>query len=269
MAQRKIGDYLVLNPIGHGNQATVYRVQDSRTGQIWALKELHPHRARDPYALERFRREAEMASRIHSSHVVPIFEIGRSANIYFIVMEYLPLTLRQILQAQGPLPIENAVAIALQICSALAAAWEVGIIHRDIKPSNVLMDVNALVKVTDFGIARATDLPSVTQLGADDGTQQYMAPEQGQGLKVDIRSDLYSLGVLLYQMLSGRLPFEGRTTEEVLRKQLQNVQPSLEAVAPEVPTALAQVVEKLIAKDPDDRYQTPKTLYVNTRWLNG
>jgi serine/threonine protein kinase len=173
-------------------------------------------------------------------------------------MEYLPLSLRQILQAQGALPTENSVAIALQICSALAAAWEVGIIHRDIKPSNVLMDINGLVKVTDFGIARATDLPSITQLGAVVGTQQYMAPEQGQGLKVDIRSDLYSLGVLLYQMLSGRLPFEGRTTEEVLRKQLQNAQPSLEAVAPEVPTALAQVVEKLMAKDPDDRYQIPK-----------
>jgi serine/threonine protein kinase len=258
MSQRKIGDYLVLNSIGHGSQATVYRVRDSRTGQIRALKELHPHRARDPYALERFRREAEMASRIHAPHVVPIFEVGRSANSHFIVMEYLPLTLRQILQDQGPLPIENAVAIALQICYALAAAWEVGIIHRDIKPSNVLMDVNGLVKVTDFGIARAADLPSITQLGAVVGTQQYMAPEQGQGLKVDIRSDLYSLGVLLYQMLSGRLPFEGRTTEEVLRKQLQNAQPSLAAVAPQVPTALAQVVEKLMAKDPDDRYQTPK-----------
>jgi serine/threonine protein kinase len=209
MSQRKIGDYLVLNTIGHGSQATVYRVLDSRTGDTLALKELHPHHTQDPYGLERFRREASLASRIDSPHVVRIFQVGHSGNSHFMVMEYLPLSLRHILRGQGKLPVERAVDIALQVCRALEAAWEHNIVHRDIKPSNILMTLEGLVKVADFGIARATDLPAMTRFGAVMGTQQYMAPEQGQGLNVDIRSDLYSLGVLLYEMLSGRLPIDG------------------------------------------------------------
>ena len=247
----------MLDTLGSGSQASVYRVSDDRTGDVRALKELHQHRARDPYSVERFRREAEVASRLDHPNVVRIFEVGQSGDSHFIVMEYLPLTLHDLLAANRPLPGDRAVDITRQISLALEAAWKQNVVHRDIKPRNILIGVDGQVKVTDFGIARAADLPGLTQPGGVVGTHQYMAPEQSQGEAVDVRSDLYSLGILLYQMLSGTRPFDGLTPDEMLERQLDSERPIAKNLPIDVPPGVVAAVGRLLASVPIDRYQAP------------
>ena len=255
--EKRIASYQVLEELSTGGHATVYRVRNTRSGRILALKVLHPHLSRDPAYLERFQREAHLASSLHHPNVIRIFEVGKERDTHFIAMQYVPLTLNHLLKDQAPLPFERAVDIAHQVCLGLEAAGGQGIVHRDVKPQNILIEYEGTVKITDFGIARAQDLSAMTRTGMVMGTPQYMPPEQAQGRQPDIRSDIYSAGVMLYQMLTGQLPFEGDTPWDVIRQHIEESPRPLSETHPEIPEGLASIVDRCLRKDPDDRYQTP------------
>ena len=255
--QRRIGSYQILEEIASGGQATVYRVWDTRTGRVLALKVMHPHLSKDAGYLERFHREAHMASSLDHPNIIRISEVGQEGDTHFIAMEYLPLSLHSLMRAQERFPVERAAEIVHQVCLALQASHEAGIVHRDIKPQNILMGPDGTMKLADFGIARAQDLSTMTRTGMVMGTPHYMPPEQARGQQSDIRSDLYSLGVVLYQMLAGQLPFEGDTPWEVIRRQVEENPTPVRQVRPEVPRGLASIVERCLSKEPAARYQTP------------
>ena len=258
--ERRIGRYQVLEEISSGGQATVYRVWDIHTGQILALKVMHPHLSRDAAYQKRFHREAQMASSLDHPNIIRIFEVGQDGDSHFIAMEYLPLGLHDLIKAQGRLPVERAAEIVYQVCLALEAARKRGIVHRDIKPQNILIGPEGTVKLADFGIARAQNLSAMTHTGMVMGTPHYMSPEQAQGQQSDTRSDLYSLGIVMYQILAGQLPFEGDTPWEVIRKQVEDKPAPVGQVRPEVPRKLASVVERCLKKEPGRRCQNPMEL---------
>lgn len=257
MQQETIGRYQILEEIASGGQGTVYRAWDATTGQIVALKVLHPHLARDASILERFHREAHLAAAVTHPNITQIFEVGRDGDHHFISMEFLPLSIDSLIESQRRLPIERAADICYQTALALTEAHRVGVIHRDIKPQNLLLAPDGMVKVTDFGIARATALTTMTRTGAVMGTPRYMAPEQAQGKGVDIRSDIYSLGIVLYELLAGDTPFDATTPWEVIRQHIEVRPQSVRRARPEVPRELGRVVERCLEKDPARRYQTP------------
>ena len=257
LIKRRIKTYQFLEEVAAGGHATVYRVFDSRTNQVLALKVLHPHLSKDPVYLARFEREATLASSIVHPNVVRIYEVGKEGEANFIAMEFLPLTLEHLLKSGAPLATERAVDIARQVASGLEAARACGVIHRDIKPQNILLDARGHAQITDFGIARTLDVSTMTRAGLVMGTPQYMAPEQAKGTPPDIRADIYSAGVLFYQMLAGRLPFKGATPWEIIR---QHVEEEPEPLGVEAPAEVEKIVRRCLRKEPDERFQTPKEL---------
>ena len=255
--KKRIKTYQLLQEVAAGGHATVHRVWDSHTNQALALKVLHPHLSKDPAYLARFEREATLASSLDHPNVVRIYEVGKAGESHFIAMEFLPLTLAHLLKSGGSISANRAVDIARQVATGLEAAHRRGIIHRDIKPQNILLDIHGNAKITDFGIARTLEFSTMTRAGLVMGTPQYMAPEQAKGTPPDIRADIYSLGILLYQMLAGRLPFQGATPWEIIR---QHVEEKPEALDSGIPSDLARIVQKCLAKEPDERFQTPAAL---------
>ena len=217
MEQRRIGRYRVLEHIASGGQAAVYRAWDSETGRVVALKVMHSFMAHDTGFLERFQREARMAASLDHPNVIRVYEVGHDGDTHYISMEYLPESLHHIIEAEGHLTPERATHILYQVCAGLQRAHEQGIVHRDIKPQNILLAPDGTMKVTDFGIARAADLSGMTRTGSIMGTPHYMSPEQASGEPADIRSDIYALGIMFYQMLSGELPFTADTPLALLR----------------------------------------------------
>ena len=211
MAQQQIDSYHILEEIAAGGQASVHKAWNTRTGQIVALKVMHSHLAKDPGYLERFHREARLAASITHPNVIRIFDVGQDGEAHYMALEYLPLSLHNLIQTQGRFPVDRAVESTLQVAMGLQVAHDQGIIHRDIKPQNILIGFDGAGKVTDFGIGRAADFATMTQTGAVMGTPHYMSPEQAKGLPVDPRTDLYSLGIVLYQMFTGELPFDADT----------------------------------------------------------
>ena len=259
-SQRRIGRYQVLEEIASGGQGTVYRAWDTDSGRVVALKVLHPHLSSDAGVLERFRREAQLAAAVAHPNITTIYEVGHAGNLFFIAMEFLPLSIHNLIESQGSLPVERAADICYQAALALQAASSRGIIHRDIKPQNLLLAPDGSVKVTDFGIARATALSTMTRTGALMGTPHYMSPEQSRGQRVDVRSDIYSLGVVLYQMLSGQLPFEASTPFEVMRQHIEDRPTPVRRLRSQVPAALERIVQRCLEKSPERRYRTPVDL---------
>ena len=256
MSQQRIGRYQILEEIASGGQATVHRVWDTQTGGILALKVMHPHLTRDNSYIERFRREAAIASALNHPNITRVFEIGQEGDTHFMSMEYLPLSLHYLIQSQGKLPVDRAVHIAYQICQGMQIAHEHRTFHRDIKPQNILLAPDGTPKITDFGIARAADLSTMTRTGMVMGTPHYMSPEQTDG-RADIRSDIYSMGIVLYQMLTGDLPFSAETPWEIIRLHREAKPTSLRKVVPNLPRGLDTVVARCLEKDPNRRYQTP------------
>ena len=249
------GRYRVLRRLGSGGMANVYLAEDEELGRRIAIKILNERHAADEQFIERFRREAKNAAGLSHPNIVQIYDRGEAEGTYYIAMEYLgDRTLKEAVADRQPLPIREAIDYARQILAALRFAHRNGIVHRDIKPHNALMDDDGRLKVSDFGIARAGAASQMTEAGSIIGTAQYLSPEQARGAAVDHRSDLYSLGIVLYELLTGTVPFIGDTPVEIAMKHLSKVPEPPSAKRPEIPRALDQVVLRALAKDPDDRY---------------
>src|SRR6476660_1179959 len=258
------GRYRVIRKLGTGGMANVYLAEDQELGRRVAIKLLDERHAQDDQFIERFRREAESAAGLSHPNVVSIYDRGETEGTYYIAMEYLEgKTLKELLLARGPPPVRVAIDYTRQILSALEFAHRHGIVHRDIKPHNVVVAPDGRLKVTDFGIARSGS-SQVTEAGSIIGTAQYLSPEQAQGAPVHPSSDLYSVGIVLYEMLTGAVPFTGETALEIAMKHLSAVpEPPSRKRAPElgeVPHELDLVVLRALAKDPADRYQTAREM---------
>jgi len=254
------GRYRVLRRIGSGGMADVYCAEDSHLGRQVAIKVLHRRFAQDQEFVERFRREAKSAAGLNHPNVVGVFDRGEHEGTYYIAMEFLTgRTLKDIVTAEAPLPQERVVDVGTQILEAAGFAHRHGVIHRDFKPHNVIVDEQGHAKVTDFGIARA-GASEMTETGSIMGTAQYLSPEQAQGHAVTATSDIYSIGVMLYEMLAGRLPFEGDSAVAVALKHLSEQPPPISQWRPDVHPALEAVVMAALAKDPAQRWQSAEDL---------
>ena len=255
----RLGHYRIVDLLGRGGMADVYRAEDERLGREVALKALPPEFARDPERIERFEREVRAAARLNHPNIVTVHEFGQGEGQHFYTMELMPggdLKARIRAHPQG-MPAAEARPVALAVAQALAYAHRRGFVHRDVKPENILFDEEARPQLTDFGIARAMESGTrMTATGMSIGSPHYMSPEQAQGLEVDGRSDLYSLGVVLYEMLTGRLPFDAANTIAVALSHINDP-------VPELPPALAAwqpVVDRLLAKSPEERYASAREL---------
>jgi eukaryotic-like serine/threonine-protein kinase len=248
--------YRMIRKLGGGGMADVYLAEDQELGRRVAIKILHERYANDEQFVERFRREATHAAGLSHPNIVAIFDRGETNGSYFIVMEYVEgKTLKELIRSRGACPTPVAVAYTRQILSALRYAHRNGVIHRDIKPHNVMVDPEGQLKVMDFGIARA-GASQMTEEGAIIGTAQYLSPEQARGAPVDQTSDLYSCGIVLYELLTGDVPFTGETPVEIAMKHLSEIPRPPSELRPDVPHDLDLVVLRALAKEPADRYQS-------------
>ncbi len=226
------GRYRVLGRLGVGGMATVYLAEDSSLGRKVALKVMAERYAEDGEFVERFRREAQAAARLNHPNIIAVYDRGEADGRPYIAMEYLQgRTLKQVIQKEGPLSPERAIAVAMQVLAGLRYAHEHGVVHRDVKPHNVLVGDDGRIKVTDFGIAHAGD-PQMTEVGSIVGTAQYLSPEQARGRSVGPQTDIYSLGVVLYEMLAGRVPFEGDSSVAIAMQHVSDDPPPLRSLAP-------------------------------------
>ena len=264
-----IGKYRVIRNLASGSQGTVYHAYDPDLEREVALKVLHPHLA-TLEIVARFQREARIVASINHPNIAGIIDIGEHDGSHFLVIEYVPHTVRELID-RGPLDIGRAVALAHQTALALEAARTSrhGITHHDVKPENMLLtslDADGVVELVDFGIAHAADMLSMTQAGAQWGTPLYMPPEQWMGERGDTRSDVYSLGVVMYQMMSGQVPFNSTASNslaqqnDIARQHIEVDPASLRSVREDIPEVLQTIVAKCMAKSPEDRYQTPGEL---------
>ena len=254
----RLAHYEVLEILGQGAFGTVLKAFDEKLHRMVAIKVLSAELASTSPARKRFLREARSAAAIRHDHVVAIHAVEEDP-IPYLVMEYIPgKTLQQLLKDHGPLDVTDALRLSQQMASGMAAAHSQGLIHRDIKPANVLLEegVQWKVKISDFGLARAADDASVTQSGVVAGTPMYMSPEQAHSNHIDQRSDLFSLGSVLYEMVSGRPPFRAASTLAVLKRVTEDTPRPIQEIIPEVPDWLCTIISKLHSKQAEDRYQT-------------
>ena len=250
------GRYRVVRKLGTGGMANVYLAEDQELGRSVAIKMLDERHAQDEQFVERFRREAKNAAGLSHPNIVSIYDRGQAEGTYYIAMEYLEgRTLKELLVTRGPTPLAVAIDYARQILSALGFAHRHGIVHRDIKPHNVVVAPDGRLKVTDFGIARS-GTSQMTETGSIIGTAQYLSPEQAKGAPVTPASDIYSVGIVLYEMLTGTVPFTGDTPLEIAMKHLSTTPLPPSEERPEVPHELDSIVLRALAKDPEDRYQS-------------
>lgn len=256
MVGRILGNrYRLLELIGEGGMALVYKAEDSLLCRAVAVKILRPQYASDAEFVERFHREAKAAASLSHPNVVNIFDVGKEDKIDYIVMEYIPGdNLKDIIKRDAPMAVERALDITRQIGEALHHAHQRNIIHRDIKPHNILVTPEGQIKVTDFGIARAISASSFTQTGMVVGSVQYSSPEQVKGGVVGPQSDLYSLGCVLYELLTGTIPYQGDTSISIAMQHLQGDLVPIRELRPDIPAVVAKIVEQAMAKELTERY---------------
>ncbi len=273
-----IWHYRILSKLGAGGMGEVYLAEDTRLGRQVALKLLPAEFTADPDRVRRFVQEAKAASALNHPNIITIYEIGEVDGTHFIATEFIHgLTLRQQL-AKEKMRLHTALEVASQVAFALTTAHEAGIVHRDIKPENVMLRPDGVVKVLDFGLAKLTEqrpatvetnAPTIGNVETDPGTVmgtvQYMSPEQARGVEVDARTDLFSLGVVTYEMLTGRAPFTGQTASHIIVAILEKEPVSLTRTAPGVPAELERIVTKALVKDREERYQSAKDLLIDLK----
>jgi serine/threonine-protein kinase len=250
------GRYEVEDLVGTGGMSSVYRARDNVLERQVALKILHDHFSGDPEYVERFRREARAIAGLNHPNIVTVIDRGELGRHQFIVFEHVAgENLKDVVRRRGPLPVDEAVALTMQVARGLAFAHDHGVVHRDVKPQNVLIDENGTAKVTDFGIARSIDPgEGLTETGTVLGTSGYIAPEQASGLRVDSRSDQYSLGVVLYELLTGEPPYSGDNVMAVAMKHLREPVPRVRDRRRGVPASVDAIVSRAMAKRPEDRF---------------
>ena len=267
------GRYEVLGRAGAGGMAEVYRARDELLGREVALKVLSERFAHDSSFVERFRREAQSAANLSHPNIVSLYDYGSDDGSYFIVMEYIDgQAVSEIIASEAPLLPERAADIASDVAGALQRAHTAGLVHRDIKPGNIMITSTGQTKVTDFGIARALGRgeQTMTQTGMVIGTASYLSPEQAQGNPVDPRSDVYSLGCVLYEMLTGRVPFQGDTPLSIAYKHVREEAQPPSRLNPDVPAELDAIALKALAKNPDNRYDSASKMQEDLqRFLSG
>jgi branched-chain amino acid transport system substrate-binding protein len=265
MIGQTIGGYQILEQIGQGGMATIYKAYQPSLDRYVALKILPRHMAQEAGFEQRFRREARAAAKLEHPHIVPIFDFGQENDLFYIALRYVPAgTLKE--RMGQPLPLDFIIGVVSQIAEALDYAHEQGVVHRDIKPSNILLDRGDWALLTDFGVARIVQSTEhITSTGVGVGTPAYMSPEQGLGKKVDSRSDIYSLGVVLYEMLTGQVPYQADTPMAVVLKHIHDPLPRPRDINRGVPEAVERVVLKSLAKAPDDRYHSAAELAMALR----
>ncbi len=271
LSGRTLGDYRVLRRLGHGAMAEVYLAEQSSLRRQVALKVLTEDRANDEIYVQRFHREARAAAALVHANIVQIYEVGQIDGIHYIAQEYVQgMNLRQLLTRFGPPETPLAVAIIRQVAAALHKAGEQGIVHRDIKPENIMITSDRTVKVADFGLARIIgdgESVDLTQAGMTMGTPLYMSPEQVEGLPLDPRSDIYSLGVTCYHLLAGQPPFRGDTPLSVAVAHIKNQPERLENQRQDLPEGLCRIVHKMLAKRPEERFSSASELLRELRSL--
>src|SRR5436190_9276076 len=250
------GRYRLESKLGSGGMSTVFLARDETLERWVAVKVMRREISDQPDQIERFRREARAVAQLSHPNVVAVIDAGEDGGYPYIVFEYVEgETLKQRIDRLGRLPVDEAAAYAIEIGRGLAAAHARRMVHRDIKPQNVLIDAEGRAKVTDFGIARSLESDGLTKTGRVLGTTDYVSPEQAMGHEVDPRSDIYSLGVLLYEMLSGEPPFKAETVVGVAMKHVNDPMPDIQALRPDASAALARVVENSTGKEPSKRYR--------------
>lgn len=255
------GRYRVLELVGVGGMGIVYRALDEQLGIEVAVKTLRADHEGDPGRLDRFRKELILGRQVTHRNVVRIHDIGSDGDLHFLTMDFVRgRSLREVLEAEGPLPLERTLGIVRQLAEALDTAHRAGVVHRDLKPANVLVDDEDRAYVTDFGVARSLRSAGLTRPGAVIGTLDYLSPEQAKGEEVDGRSDLYTLGLLVFEMLTGKLPFAGGSDTEVLAQRLTAEPRDINTTAAAVPRFVRTALRRLLARDPRDRYQTAAAL---------
>ena len=259
------GRYAVIERVGTGGMAEVYRARDDLLGREVAIKVLHDRYSRDRSFVERFRREAQAAANLTHPNIVALYDYGADGDTYFIVMEFIEgRSLADIIATEGPLLPERAAEIASDVAKALERAHVGGLVHRDVKPSNIMITDTGQTKVTDFGIARALggdNEQTMTQTGMVIGTAAYLSPEQAQGNQIDARSDVYALGIVLYEILTGAVPFSGDTPLAIAYKHVRENPEPPSTVNPDVPAPLDAIAMKALAKNPDNRYSSASEMH--------
>src|SRR5438045_4372036 len=279
---QSIGHYWIESLLGVGGMGAVYLARDERLGRKVALKLLPEHLTADETQLSRFKAEARSASALNHPNILTVYEIGAEGNRHLIATEFIEgITLRASLTRER-MNLHDALEIAVQVASALAAAHETGVVHRDMKPENIMLRPDGYVKVLDFGIAKLTEqrpVPDLDEIGTTAvlqtraglvlGTARYMSPEQTRGQTVDARSDIWSLGVVIYEMIAGIPPFHGKTPSDCIASILTTQPPPLSGVLPDVPLKLESILQKALRKNSDERYQTIKEMLAEVRVLKG
>ncbi len=257
MINRKIRNFEIKELIATGGMAAIYKATQLSLDRTVAIKILHGHLAQDRDFIVRFEREAKAAANLQHENIVNILDFGSENEIYFIAMEYVDgKSLKEILSQVKFIPQEIALAIAVEISKGLGYAHQKGVVHRDVKPANILIGYDGTVKIADFGLAQAQDLTSITVTGSIVGTPAYMSPEQAAGKKVDNRSDIFSLGVVIYEMLTSIKPFRGENYSSVIHEILTSVPQKPVEANPLIQTEVSAIIEKMLDKDPDKRYQS-------------
>ena len=260
--QMLAGRYQIIRTIGEGGMANVYLAHDTILNREVAVKVLRGDLADDEKFVRRFQREAISASSLIHPNIVEMYDVGEDNGNYYIVMEYINgRTLKSLIKKRGALTLPEVIDIMLQLTSAIACAHDSYIIHRDIKPQNVLILEDGRVKITDFGIATALNSNELTQTNSVMGSVHYLPPEQANGSGATIKSDIYSLGILMFELLTGKIPFKGDNAVEIAIKHMKEPIPSVRKINPDIPQSIENVILKACAKNTKNRYDNVKEMY--------